>query len=76
MNFNNTTPLEKVSKLKINTSPYVEPYIEPPLTARKELDDLRESTRNFVIDNEVLYNKLQSVQNEIRDLVYFLKKLN
>jgi hypothetical protein len=77
-----TEPLEKVPKLKINTSleisydePYVESYVEPPLTQIKDLDNLRESTRNFVIDNEVLYNKLQSVQDDIRELIRFLKKI-
>ena len=79
MNINkNMATLEKVSKLKINTSaqPIDIPYIEPPLSARKELADIQDSTHNFVIDNQVLYNKLQSLQNEIRELRNIINSLH
>jgi hypothetical protein len=70
--------LEKVPKLKINTSakPIEIPYIEPPLTARQELYDLQDSRRNFEIDNHTLYNKLLDVQNEIRELRNIINSLH
>lgn len=82
MNFNkNYGALEKGErnpKLQINTSakPIEIPYVEPPLTARKEVDDIHNSINNFIIDNVTLYSKLQDVQDEIRELRNIINSLH
>lgn len=70
--------LDKIPKLEINTTakPIAIPYVEPPLTARQEIHNIQTDTRNFVIDNQVLYDKLQDVQNEIRELRNIINSLH
>jgi hypothetical protein len=76
--FNSLEKGEGKPKLQINTTakPIEIPYVEPPLTARKDINNLQTDTNNFIIDNITLYNKLQDVQNEIRELRNIINSLH
>ena len=76
--FNSLEKGEGKPKLQINTTakPIEIPYVEPPLTARKDINNLQTDTNNFIIDNITLYNKLQDVQDEIRELRNIINSLH
>lgn len=71
------TTLEKVPKLNLNDcSNLIKiPNIESPVTTRQKIYDIKEKTEHFIVDNQTIYNKLEELQNEIKDLRNIINSL-
>lgn len=74
----------KISKLYLETTkslPIEEEYSDVLYTSRL-LNNMKQRTDNYIIDNNILFNKLVDVQDEIKELrhiinsLYFPKPIN
>jgi len=70
---NNKIP--KIPKLPIESTKQDLTSREQLYTSR-DLEDIKQSTDNYIIDNTVLFNKLLDVQNELKELRNIINTLH
>jgi len=65
----------KIPKLNLESTKQSTFQNTSPYTSR-ELENIKQNTDNYIIDNNILFNKLVDVQNELRELRNIINTLH